>query len=114
MTNALIIDHESFQPAKADAAEVGEHFAKLINGRVKLTCGNKTFDAWAIKYESGNIAALGFVGQYRTGAKHWRASVTHVAAGTGAYTIVRFGRYDRSGRFQKQGAVSFAPEIYFS
>lgn len=111
MSKALQIQADTFLAAQADIAEVGEHFAKLINGKVTVTCGSKSFEAWAQKVEeSGNIYAFGFMGQYVTSAKQWRATV----ALTNGQMYIRFGRDDRSGNFNKQNAVSYNPKAFYA
>lgn len=56
------------------------------------------------------ISVAGFIGRYRTVNTPWLASVS----GSGDRLFVNFGRDDRSGRFNKQNAISFEPELYAS
>lgn len=110
MSNALMIQADTFVPAQADVSEVGEHYAKFINGKVTVTCGSKRFEVWAEKFaHDGRIYAFGFMGQYVTGTKQWRATVLL----TNGQMYVRFGRDDRSGNFNKQNAVSYNPKAFY-
>lgn len=99
----------SFTPATADAAEVGEHFAKLINGTVKMQYGNVVVTAFAKKYEDDSIAVFGFIGRYRTSSKAWRVSMSRV----GGQLRSHFGRDDRSGMYQKNQGITYEPQLYF-
>jgi len=100
----------TFNDAKADVSEVGQFYADRINGTVDVEFGSKTITAWAIKSEYG-IAALGFVGRYRTSRKPWRASVS--VEKTGERTRIYFGRDDRVSSFSKN-SINFEPKTFFA
>lgn len=110
MSKTLTIQAETFVTAEADVAEVGAHYAKFINGKVTVTCGIQSFEAWAQRYDDGRIYVFGFMGQYVTSPKLWRATVL-LDAGR---MFVRFGRDDRSGNFNKQNAVSYNPKAFYA
>ncbi len=94
----------------ADAAEVGEFYAGVINGTVLVQIGDKSVSAYAIRHSaSQTISALGFVGRYVTGSKNWRASVTYSRDHTHAW----FGRDDRAGRFNKNQGITWNPEAFY-
>ena len=100
----------TFKDAKAEAAEVGQFYAERINGTVEVEFGSKTITAWAIKSQYG-IAALGFVGRYRTSRKPWKASVT--VEKNGERTRIYFGRDDRVLSFSKN-SMNFEPKTFFA
>lgn len=100
----------TFTEASATVAEVGEHFARVINGRVDVEFQGKTVNVWAKRYEDGEVAAFGFTGRYNTGSTAWRVSFSERKDGRQS---IWFGRDDRSGKFNKSG-ISYAPEIFFS
>lgn len=100
---AIKIIRETFQSAgKNDrGTEVGTVKVNLgIRGEVEAKC---------IRHSDGQISVAGFVGRYRTSPKPWAATVMEFNAGV----FVNFGRDDRSGRFNKQNAISWEPETYF-
>lgn len=110
MSKTLMIQAETFVAAQADVSEVGEHYAKYINGKVTVTCGSHSFEVWAERFaHDGRIYAFGFMGQYVTGTKLWRATVLL----NNGQMYVRFGRDDRSGNFNKQNAVSYNPKEFY-
>lgn len=58
--------------------------------------------------DSYGISVHGYVGRYRTSPKPWAAHVTSGPRGV----YVNFGRDDRSGRFNKQNAISYEPALF--
>ena len=62
----------------------------------------------AVRMESGAIYIYGFIGKYRTSPKAWQASVSLI----NGRISVDFGRDDRSGRFQKQNMIQYAPDVF--
>jgi hypothetical protein len=107
---SIAIKPESFTPAKAAASEVGEHYAKLINGSVEVKYGNATFKTWAIRYEDGDISVLGFIGRYRTSNKPWRVSLRL----SNGFLSCWFGRDERSGAYSKRGGITFEPSVFYA
>lgn len=111
MKNRINIKPETFTAATADVAQVGEWYAKSINGTVTVQFGKTEMTVWAHKGLGGYIHAYGFVGNYRTGSKDW--AVTMSVRPENEFTSVWFGRDDRSGRCVKQNAIRFDPETFF-
>ena len=56
-----------------------------------------------------SFAVAGFVGRYKTSTKPWMAHVTVYKDGR---TFARFGRDERSGRFNKMAGISYEPATY--
>lgn len=101
---------ETFQSATASPDKVGAHYATYINGTVWVrTADGQDIMTYAIRHKDGDISALGFVGQYRTGSKFWRCTVRY----EGDRTICRFGFESRS-RKHKQSSVAFCPERFYN
>lgn len=88
-----------------------QHNEYFEDGTVELNLrtGTVVADAYRSKRD-GEIYVRGFVGRYRTSPRAWRATVCFKADGTMRYAT--FGRDDRSGRFNKQDAISYEPETY--
>jgi hypothetical protein len=101
---------ETFQPSTASPDEVGSHYATYINGtaQVQLRDG-QSITTYAILHRDGSIAALGFVGRYRTGSKLWRCVLVH----QNNRTSFQFGFDSRSGK-HKQSGVYFCPEKFYN
>lgn len=78
-------------------------------GTVQVLIGRKIVVAAARRDHRGTVSVGGFVGRYVKSTKPWRAVVSK-QPGTGLF--VHFGRDDRSGRFHKQNAISWEPELY--
>ena len=75
-------------------------------GTVEVTIGNKTKRVEAIIWAfNGSLVAYGLLGRYEQGSKAWDATLTLYADGGES---ARFGRDDRSGRFNKQNCIYFA------
>lgn len=100
---------DTFQPTTVNAAEVGDHYAKYINGTVDVEYRGKIVTVNAIKHDSNEISALGFMGRYRTSTKLWRVGVFSVDKST----YVNFGFESRSGRHHK-GEIFYSPETFFA
>lgn len=102
---------ETFQPATASPDKVGTHYATYINGTVQVRLlDGQTITTYSIRHKDGDISALGFVGQYRTGSKFWRCTVRH----EDNRTICRFGFESRSGRHRQRSTVYFCPEKFYA
>ena len=98
------INTNSFTPTGAgnDYFEQGTVEVNLRTGTVIASASRARSD--------GEILVKGFVGRYRTSPRAWRASVVFKTDGTLRYAD--FGRDDRSGRFKKEQAISYEPEVY--
>jgi hypothetical protein len=82
-----------------------------IEGTVEVTLRNETRTVRATKCNrDGSITARGMTGRYQTGTKAWPASVTQETCPhtNKIWDFVIFGRDDRSGKFNKVNALSFA------
>ena len=102
---------QTFQPATASPDEVGTHYATHINGTVQVQLRDgQTITTYAIQHNDGDIAALGFVGQYRTGIKFWRCTVRY----EGDRTFCRFGFDSRSGKHRQRSTIYFCPEKFYN
>lgn len=93
----IIINHESFIATGRNARgmEVG---TVEVSGQVQK----------AVRTDTGMILLHGWVGRYQTSAKAWNATIFNGPHGL----VVNFGRDDRSGRFNKQNAVSYEPQTF--
>ena len=80
-------------------------------GTIKARYAGRAQTVEAVRYDDGDIALTGFVGRNRTSRNPWRASVLF-RGGASDKPYVNFGRDDRSGRFNKQNAISYEPELY--
>lgn len=85
-----------------------------VVGTVEIEMGNQTVTARAYKWSTSlrgeQISVHGFIGRYRTVNTPWIANVTlDLVDGR---LFVNFGRDDRSGRFNKQNAISWEPATY--
>lgn len=98
------IDPNTFT-ATAEANSYGTE-----DGTVRLNLRQGQITAKAYRFKDGEIGVRGFIGRYRTSPKAWPASVIFKVDGTIRYA--RFGRDDRSGRFNKQDMISWNPEAY--
>jgi hypothetical protein len=80
-----------------------------VNGTVEVTLRGKTARVNAHK-RGHEITAFGMTGRYATGTKAWPASATRVIdpSTNTPWDRVSFGRDDRSSRFNKTSALSFA------
>ena len=78
-------------------------------GMATVSFGRTQHTTFARREKDGAISLAGFVGRYLTSTNPWPASVRIYADGR---VFCRFGRDDRSGRFNKQNMISFEPEIY--
>ena len=110
MAQQIYIKADTFEPATAPAAEVGEWFATRINGKVTVQYGREEIKAWAWKSDAGSIYAYGFVGKYRTGEKLWNVTMNTIRD----ITSIWFGRDDRAGNFHKTNSVWYMPEKFFN
>ena len=84
-------------------------------GTVEISFRGKTQTVKAYIYEFNEekiIYVLGFVGRYVSSTKDWPAIVAHKIGRDTANFSVSFGRDDRSGRFNKQDAIRYDPEVY--
>lgn len=112
MAQEIYIKAETFEPAIATAAEVGDWYANRINGKVVVQYGNQELVVWCRKFEDdSSIYAYGFVGKYRTGNKLWNATMS---ANKNCPTTIWFGRDDRIGNFSKTNCVWYMPEKFFN
>lgn len=93
----------------AITGEQGSDYFDYGTVELNLRTGTVIADAFRSK-KDGEIMVRGFVGRYRTSPRAWPASVVFGVDGTLRYA--NFGRDDRSGRFNKQNAISYEPEIY--
>lgn len=100
-----IIKADTFQ--ESDEKLDHDYFVK---GTVEVTLRNETKTVPAIKgTNDGSITAYGMTGRYVTGTKAWPANVTQRKTPEGKiWDSVTFGRDDRSGKFNKTNALSFA------
>lgn len=91
----------------------GHNAYGYIVGTAEIRISGRSHTVRAVGGKDGSTDGLdvaGFVGRYRTSAKAWPASVSLM----GERVIGRFGRDDRSGRFNKLSGVSFEPALYAS
>lgn len=81
-----------------------------IEGTVEVTLRNETRRVSAYKStRDESVTARGMTGRYLTGTKAWPAEVQQRVTPEGkVWDFVSFGRDDRSGKFQKTNALSFA------
>lgn len=107
---AMTILKETFIEAKATPEEVGEFYAGIINGKVKVKSDGHEFEAWCQKKDSG-LFVFGFIGKYRTGNKLWRVRL--YLWREDPRTHCYFGRDDRCGRFNKSDLIFFDEKSYF-
>lgn len=80
-----------------------------VEGTVEVTLRGETRRVRA-KRRNDEITAYGMTGRYQTGTKAWPAAATRVVdPRTGRpWDRIRFGRDDRSGKFNKVNCVFFA------
>ena len=96
----MTINAASFIIEKADG--------RIEDGTVEVTLGRETRRLPAYRIGS-RLTATGLGGRYATAAKVWPASITQHAAEESrpAFETARFGRDDRSLRFNKINGVFF-------
>lgn len=105
----ITIHNETFTATSEPEALSWTTEYRRERGTVSVSLGCKMVTAEATRYTNGNAVYVdGFVGRYRTSPKPWRATVS----GVGSDLRVFFGRDDRSGRFNKQNAISYEPETF--
>jgi hypothetical protein len=102
-TMTISIKRDTFQA-------LGKNCRDITIGTVQLDLGREVVTAKAFQTYNGEISVAGFIGRYRTSNTPWLASVK--TRGADNMLSVDFGRDDRSGRFNKQNAISWEPEIY--
>lgn len=80
------------------------------SGTVEATLNGETRRLPAIWLaDCNNLIVRGFIGRYRTSAKNWPASIVCQPCPNGSFReVVCFGRDDRSTKFNKANAISFA------